>query len=200
MIKAAIFVSKDVQYEEFIYPYEKFKEAGFDVEVILAPIRKYPNPTAKNGTPLIWDKTAKEVIESGKLLYDVVFIPGGWAGEPLRLSPEVLAIVRYNIDKNNIVCSICHGTEVLLSAQNIPKYTKLTSYIGMKNDVQNAGYIYPYEDIVIDRNIITCSHYKHNEEFIKTIFGILNGKFGLRLPAPIILLDKYHYEFDYNDK
>lgn len=173
-IKAALLVAQDVQYEEFIYPYEKMKEAGLDVTVILAPKKKYPKPTAKNGTPLFWDKTAQEVVASGDMLFDIVFIPGGFAPEVMRLDPELLAIVRYNIEKNSVVAAICHGTQVLLSCRNIPNGTIMTGYPGIKHDIENAGYIYPVLDMVLDRNILTCSHYKFNEPFLKFVLDVLN--------------------------
>ncbi len=202
MIKVAIFVAQDVQYEEFEYPYEELKKAGLDVEVILAPKRKYPEPTAKNGTKLFWDKTAQEVVASGKLLYDCIVIPGGFAPEVMRLDAELLAIVRYNIDKDSIIAAICHGTQVLLSANNLPRGMKLTGYIGTKHDIENAGYIYPNEPLVVERNIITCSHYKYNPEFVDRITAVLAGRneefekervFSTKLPP-------YNNEYTWNNQ
>ncbi len=184
MIKAAILVAQDVQYEEFDYPYNQLKKVA-DVEVILAPKKKYPKPTAKDGTPLFWDKTAQEVVASGQLKYDLVVIPGGWCPEVLRLDPEIMAIVRYNIDKDSLIASICHGTQVLISAGNIPKDVPLTGYLGTKHDIQAAGYIYPDHDIYIKRNIISCSHYKHNPQFVYDIITQLEKRHKIDLMSSL---------------
>ena len=175
MTKVALLVAQDVQDEEFLHPYEEMKKHGVELDVILAPKKKYPNPTGKGGTPITYDKTAQEVVASGKLLYDAIIIPGGWAPEVMRLDAEIMTIVRYNIDKGSIIAAICHGTQVLLSAKTIPRGTWLTGYVGTKHDIQNAGYLYPDKDLVQDKNIITCSHYKHNQIFTDAIIKELNS-------------------------
>lgn len=171
MIKVAILVAQDVQYEEFAYPYEQLKKlrSHMTLDVILAPKKKYPEPTAKNGTKLFWNYTAQEIVASGQLKYDLIVIPGGFAPEVMRLDPELLAIVRYNIDKDSLIAAICHGTQVLISAGNVPKDVPLTGYIGTKHDIQAAGYKYSDYEIDIGRNILTCSHYKYNPQFIYDI-------------------------------
>lgn len=210
MIKAALLVAQDVQYEEFIYPYEKMKEAGLDVTVILAPKKKYPKPTAKNGTPLFWDKTAQEVVQSGDMKYDLVFIPGGWCPEVLRVDPELMAIVRYNIDKGSLIAAICHGPQVLLSARTLPKGMYLTGYVGIKHDIENAGYVYPLQDIMADNNILTCSHYKFNASFIQFVFNDLAIRHvGFVAPQPTEPYDgatatwslqRQSYEYNHNER
>lgn len=201
-MRLGIFVAQDLQWEEFEYPYNELKKVGLTPEVILAPKKKYPEPTAKNGTKLFWDRTTEEVVKSGDFLYDLLIIPGGFAPEVMRLDPELLCIVRYNIEKNKLIAAICHGTQVLLSARNLPKGMVLTGYKGIKHDIENAGYIYPYQDIYVDRNIITCSHYKYNQSFVANILGILKSRFP-EIPSPLPgglkhSLLPYDYEFNHN--
>lgn len=52
------------------------------------------------------------------------------------------------------VAAICHGPWMLCSAK-ILKGVKCTSFIAIKDDVENAGCIYVDEPVVVDKNIIT---------------------------------------------
>ena len=185
-MRVALFVAQDVQDEEFLHPYQEMKRAGIDLEVVLAPKKKYPNPTGKGGTPITYDKTAQEVLASGDFLYDAIIIPGGWAPEVMRLDAEMMAILRYNIDKGSIIAAICHGTQMLLSARTLPKGMYLTGYIGTKHDIENTGYIYPNCPLIAQNNILTCSHYKHNQMFTDRLLEMLDKK------------EKYESEYDHN--
>lgn len=199
MIKVAILVAHEVQDQEMLEPLEVFSKEPFQCDVILCPKKKIKNPTTKNGQPLTWTKTAEEVVKSGDFKYDLLLCVGGWAPEIIRLDKEAMCIVRYNIDSDSLIGSICHGCLILLSARTLPKGMKLTGYPASSHDIVNAGYVYPYENVVVDRNVVSCSHYKYNSIWIQTILEILTEKFPeYNLPYSKRLIKPYYKEYEYN--
>ncbi len=182
--KAALLVAQGVQDEEYIYPYYRLQEAGFDLDVILSPSIKYPNPTCKYGIPIQYNITSSADIlkwerdNSNNIVltcpYDILIVTGGWqAPEIMRLDSNILTLIQKANDQNKIIGAICHGPQVLISAKVVDK-RRMTCYTGIKDDLQNAGAIYVDQDVVEDRNFVTAPHYKNNPEFMKAILNTYN--------------------------
>lgn len=86
--------------------------------------------------------------------YDGLLVPGGWAPDKLRRFPEVMTIVRYMHEQGRPIGHICHAGWVLASA-GILKDKKVTSTVGIKDDMTNAGGIWIDEPVVVDGNIVS---------------------------------------------
>ena len=85
---------------------------------------------------------------------DVLVIPGGFAPEAMRKSPELLELVRKTYDGDGIVAAICHAGWVLAST-GIAKGKRLTCVPIIRDDVIHAGGEYVNEPVVRDGNLIT---------------------------------------------
>ena len=131
-MKALIFIEDLVDEREFIYPYFRFKEAGFEVDVAGKEIREYVGKRGFKGYPLKATITFEEALKKD---YDVVFIPGGYAPDKLRTYPEVLEIVR----KAKLIAAVCHGPRVLISAGLVKDNVPVAAYKSLKDDIENAG-------------------------------------------------------------
>ena len=46
---------------------------------------------------------------------------------------------------------------------------KATCYIGMADDLENAGAEYVDAPVVVDGNLITAPHYQNNGDFMKVV-------------------------------
>jgi len=165
--KALIITGKNVQDHEFIYPYYRLKEAGFNVIVALKDKEK---TTGILGTKIPCDDECEiisyEEIEfyDNKYKFDCLVLPGGAkCMEYLRREQLVLDCIKRFDEQKRSIFSICHGAQLLISAK-IVKGRTIAGYYSIKDDIINAGAEYS-DTIAIDKNIISASHYKHLGEW-----------------------------------
>ena len=150
MVKVAVLLEEFVEDVEFIYPYFRFKEEGFET-LAVAPERK--TYKGKKGCPHKPDKVFDEVKDT---LFDCVYIPGGYAPDRLRRYPEILEFVKRHYESGKIVAAVCHGPWVLISA-GIVKGKRVTGFFAIKDDLVNAGAIYTGKEVEVDGNLITAT-------------------------------------------
>ena len=161
MKKAVIITGPGFQDEEYIYPYYRLQEAGFTVDVATKDKESVKGKYGITAKPTI---DVKDLKESN---YDIVVLPGGHeAPDRVRQIKEVLDFVKEMYEKGKIVSTICHGPWILISA-GIVKGKKISGYIGIKDDIINAGAEYVDAPVVVDGNIISSPHYKYNGEWMK---------------------------------
>ena len=163
MKRAVIITGKGFQDEEFVYPYYRLLEAGFQVEVATPGGEVV---LGKYGVPARATMDTADLKESD---FDLVILPGGHeAPDRVRQVKEVLEFVKAMYDKGKVVGAICHGPWVCISA-GIVRGKKATSYIGMADDLRNAGAEYVVAAVVVDGNLVTAPHYKNNGDFMKAV-------------------------------
>ena len=163
MKKAVIITAQGFQDEEFTYPYYRLLEAGFEVHVATKD-----NEIAKGkyGTPA---KPNIDIFQLNEKKYDLVVLPGGYeAPDRVRQLKVVLQFVKAMYDNDKIVAAICHGPWITISA-GIMNGKKATCYVGMADDLKNAGAEYIEASVVVDNNLITAPHYDNNGDFMKAI-------------------------------
>tara|TARA_B100001123_G_C14660315_1_gene769267 strand:- start:12 stop:536 length:525 start_codon:yes stop_codon:yes gene_type:complete len=162
-----------VQDHEFIYPYYRLLEDGFKVDVSLLggiPVegilktRIPPNKDQKVISP-------EEVKVDN---YNLLILPGGAkAMEYLRQDNSILNIIKNFYEKKILIGSICHGSQLLISAK-VVKGKKISGYYSIKDDVNNAGAIYSDDAVVEDSGIISSPHYKFLGDWMKSILKKFN--------------------------
>ena len=86
--------------------------------------------------------------------YDALVIPGGGAPEQLRIDDDAVAFTREFVASGKPVAAICHGPQLLISAQVLAGRT-LTSVKTIRDDVTNARGNYVDQEVTIDGNLIT---------------------------------------------
>lgn len=170
-MKVAIFIEDFVEDVEFIYPYYRFKEEKFTVEVISTEIKVFKG---KKGCSFKSQKSIRDVDPED---YDILFIPGGYAPDRLRRYPEVLNFVRRVNELGRIIGAVCHGPWVLISA-GIIKNKKVTGFFAIKDDIENAGAIYTGNPVERDGNIFTGTDPEHMPELLKEIIKEAQRKKG----------------------
>ncbi|HHF52862.1 MAG TPA: type 1 glutamine amidotransferase [candidate division WOR-3 bacterium] len=162
MKKIAILIEDLVEEVEFLYPFYRFREEGFEIQVVGPEKRAYKG---KHGMVFNADKAIEEVKNK---LYDLIFIPGGYCPDRLRRSEEILNFVKSHYEKDKLVAAICHGPWVLISA-GITKGKKITGYFSIKDDIINSGARYVDEPAVEDGNIITAQNPASMPKMLKII-------------------------------
>jgi protease I len=135
--------------EELIYPYYRFKEAGYTVKIV-GP-QKNTEYRGKFGLPVISDLLPSEVD-----INDVaaVIIPGGFAPDKMRINEEMVRLVKDAFENCRIIGAICHGGWMLAEA-DIIKGRNVTGYKAIATDLTNAGGNYLDREVVVDKNIVT---------------------------------------------
>ena len=147
-MKALIFIADGVEDLEFFYPYYRFQEEGFSVDVA-GP--KVGNVQGKHGYSFPIKLTFSDVSASH---YDILVIAGGKAPETVRLNPDAIKITQEMFKSGKIVAAVCHGFQVIISA-GLAKGKTATCWQGIKDDLKAAGAHYEDKEVVVDGNLIT---------------------------------------------
>ena len=168
MTKAIIISGNLAQDHEFIYPYYRFLEAEFEVDVCLLegkPVKGFLGTTF----PPNKDQAVKSIDQIKVDDYKVLVLPGGVkAMEKVRQAKKIIDFISKFNEKKKIIACICSGAQLLISAK-VVKDRKIAGYYSMKDDLINAGAIYTDLPAVVDDNIITTAHYKDMGPWMKEV-------------------------------
>jgi protease I len=171
--KAVIVVGPAVEDTEFAYPYYRLQEDDFTVDVAS---NGGVDIVAKHGLPIKVNVDIKKLNPND---YDMLIVPGGLESpDRLRQIPELLQFIRTMNDSGKVIASVCHGPWVLISA-GIVRGKKMTTYVGCKDDLINAGADYQNVSVVSDGNIVTAPHFRDNAAWIKEtlrVYYAINNK------------------------
>jgi protease I len=135
---------------ELLYPLYRLAEE--DVAVTTAGTDRQPVTGKKGHGPLQVDTTVDHVAADD---FSALVIPGGFAPDKLRRSPEVLALVNAFHDAGKPIAFICHAGWVPISA-GILKGRRATSVGAIRDDMVNAGVDWVDEPTVVDANLISA--------------------------------------------
>src|SRR5262249_15500849 len=83
--------------------------------------------------------------------FDAVVIPGGYAPDRMRMRHAMVDLVRDAMQGGKLVAAICHGPQLLISANAVRGRT-LTCWPSIAVDVKNAGGLYVDKPAVEDGN------------------------------------------------
>ncbi len=144
----AILVGPDYEDLEVWYPKLRLEAAGFP-----APLVGPRGATfrGKHGYPASVEIGLDDLNHA---TLAGLLAPGGWAPDKLRRDPQVLELVRRVDAAGGLVATICHGPWILISA-GIVRGRRMTSTVGIRDDVQNAGATWVDEPVVVDGNLIS---------------------------------------------
>lgn len=167
MKTALILTGKLVQDHEFIYPYYRLQEAGFQVEVA---VRNKETVMGQLGAAKI--VPTRDITGLNPQEFDLLVIPGGAkCQEYLRQDQEALAFISKFHAAGKPIAAICHGSQMLISAK-VVKGRKVSGYYSIKDDIINAGATYLDEPAVVDGNLITTAHYKDLGPWMKATLKV----------------------------
>lgn len=171
-LRSVVITAEGFEDEEVIYPVIRLREEEFIVDIATKDA-KLVNGRLNFPLELIV-RYYGTLVDAKKLKtndYDLVLIPGGFeAPDRMRQVPEILEFVRQMNKQKKIISAFCHGPWVLISA-GIVKGKKIAGYVGIKDDINNAGAIYIDKPAVIDGNIITARHPRDMGDLMKAIFS-----------------------------
>ena len=171
MAKGTFLILAGPEYEdlEIWYPRLRVEEAGY--ETLVAGLGE-PTYRGKNGYPCPVDVHIKDVDHTRMA---GVLAPGGWAPDKIRRDKDVLSCVRAIHEAGKVVATICHGPWILISA-GIVKGRRMTSTVGIRDDLVNAGANWVDEAVVVDGNIISARVPKDLPAFGRELVRLLDSR------------------------
>ena len=170
MKKALIIAGKDVEDREFFYSLYRLNEENYHIDVAT---KDGKNAAGKAGIPIKANKSFDDIKVDD---YDLLILPGGtYFTDKMRLEQKLLEFIKEWDDKNKIIGCICHGPQLLISA-NVLDGRHVTAYWSIKDDIINAGGTYTREPFVIDKNIISAPHYDNLGEWMREVLRVFKER------------------------
>jgi len=148
--RVAILVEQEFEDRELTGPLEALRAAGATV-VLIGPTAG-SQFTGKRGDAVV---TSEVAAGSARIAdFDALVIPGGHAPDRMRMRHAMVDLARDAMDAGKPVAAICHGPQLLISANTLRGRT-LTCWPSIAIDVKNAGGLYVDKPVVEDGNLIT---------------------------------------------
>ena len=165
-MKALILSADHFEDSELLVPYYRLKEAG--VKVTVASLKRGVI-TGKQGYEVAVDETLAEVNPDD---YAILILPGGKAPAAVRKEPKALEIAKSFFARNKPVAAICHGPQILISA-DLLKGRRATCYQSVADELKEAGALYEDREVVIDDNLVTSRQPPDLPAFMREIIKLL---------------------------
>jgi protease I len=115
--------------------------------------------------------------------YDAVIVPGGKGPDKMRLNNRFAEIVSEANNKGMVIAAVCHGPQVLISA-DIVRGKTMTSWPSVRIDLKNAGANVVDKASVTDGNIVTSRWPADLPDFCAATINLLNKIQGKTTPIP----------------
>src|SRR5207244_5257509 len=165
-----------------MYPLHRIREDGYAV-VVAGPEKRIYH-LVQHDTHPEWDITVES--PGYKLAAEVAFrdikpeeyagivLSGGRAPEYLRYNEDLVRVVRYFCEKNLPVASVCHGIEILATA-NVLKEKTVTMVAKCRFDAEVCGATYVNQEVVVSGNLVTARTWHDNHAFMREYIRMLNA-------------------------
>jgi protease I len=148
--RVAMLVEDEFEDRELTGPLHTLRAAGAEVTIV-GPL----NGTAYRGKRGEASVTSTMAAGTARMEdFDALVIPGGNAPDKMRMRHAMVDLAREAMDSGKPVAAICHGPQLLISA-NVLRGRTLTCWPSIAIDVKNAGGLYVDKPVVEDGNLIT---------------------------------------------
>ena len=148
--RVAMLVEDEFEDRELTGPLEALRHAGASVSLVGAV--RGAEYRGKRGDAIV---TADLAAGGAKMAdFDALVIPGGHAPDKMRMRHAMVDLARDAMEAGKPVAAICHGPQVLISA-NVLRGRTLTCWPSIAIDVKNAGGLYVDKPVSEDGNLIT---------------------------------------------
>lgn len=179
--RIAALIGDGFEESELTEPRRALEEAGAVVTIVGIDEKALQKIRGKRGLDdgagakaeeLVADCTAED--------FDALLIPGGSSPDHIRMNKDVQRFVREFDAAKKPMFVICHGPQVLISAQ-IVRSRQLTGAHSIADDIRNAGGLYRDQPVVQDSNWITSRDPQDLPQFNRAILEKL-----AQAPAPAL--------------
>lgn len=147
--KILILTADNTEDLEFYYPFYRLTEEGYQVDVATIDGKAFK---AKHGYECKQTKALKDLRAED---YALLYIPGGKAPAELRENADVLSFVKQFAASGKPIAAICHGPQVLVSA-DLVRGKKMAAYWEVAKEIEAAGGTFSDEALAVDGQFITA--------------------------------------------
>lgn len=159
----AILATDGFEESELTVPQQALEKAGAQVEVV--SISEGPIQGMKHDKPGQRVEVDALVHEVDADDYDGLVLPGGLMNpDTLRTHDGALAFTRAFFQAGKPVGAICHGPQILISA-DLVKGRTMTAVKAVQKDLENAGAKVKDQEVVVDQGLVTSRTPKDLEAF-----------------------------------
>ena len=162
MAKVLITIGDAAEAMDTLYPVYRVQEDGYEAVVAGPEARVYP--LVMHEIPPGWDITREQPsyhLEATVAFRDVVpddydglFLTGGRAPEYIRYDPDLIRIVRHFFERDMPVASVCHGAEIVATA-NVIAGKRMATIPKCKFDIEVCGATFVDEGCVRSGNMVS---------------------------------------------
>lgn len=151
--KVAILVADGFEQMEMTKPREALDEAGAETKIVSLKSGKIQGMRhADKGDKFDVDIVVKDARPND---FDALMIPGGlFNPDALRSDQNALEFARHFFREHKPVAVICHGPQVLISA-DVVRGRKMTSWPAIQADMRNAGARWVDEEVVVNDGLVS---------------------------------------------
>jgi protease I len=153
--RVAALVGDGFEESELLEPRKALEEAGAIVTIVGVDEKSLTRIRGKKGLDEGQSVKAEELVADVTADdFDAILIPGGMSPDRLRTNKEVQRFVREFDTAKKPMFVICHGPQILISAQLVRGRT-LTGFASIADDIRNAGGLFRDQPVVSDGNWVT---------------------------------------------
>lgn len=168
---------------EVMYPYQRLREEGYDVQ-IAAPSKKklhfvvhdfepgFDTYTEKPGYSWDADLAFKDVIPAD---YVALVIPGGRAPEYIRNDADCKRIIQVFFKQEKPVAQLCHAA-LALAAAGVLKGRKTSAYPAIEPDVRAAGAEFVNSEALVDGVMVSARAWPDHPAWMREFIKVLRAK------------------------
>lgn len=180
-LRVAVIVSDGFEQAEFDGPVCALKDAGAIVEVLAEDAQHLEHIRGVNHLdPAPGTRGHKQIGQVSQQDYDMLLVPGGAVSpDTMRQSEAHLHLVKSFFDAHKPVAMICHGPWLLADAE-LARGRRLTSWPGIRRDLERAGATWVDEEVVVDDTLITSRKPADVEAFNQAIMAMLSSRKAAR--------------------
>ncbi len=151
--KVAILVADGFEQVEMTEPREALHGAGAETKIVSIKSGKVQGMNHdEKGDKFDVDLTLDSADGSD---FDALLIPGGLLNpDAMRQEESALEFARHFFEAGKPVAVICHGPQVLISADLVRDRT-MTSWPAIQVDMRNAGANWIDEEVVVDNGLVS---------------------------------------------
>lgn len=182
MPKVLLVIGDAAEAMDTLYPYFRVQEDGFEAVVAGPEARIYP--LVMHEIPPGWDITRESPSYHLKATiafrdvapeeYSGLFLTGGRAPEYLRYDPHLMEIVRHFFREQKPVAVVCHGAEIVATADVI-RGRRIATVAKCQFDVEVCGGIFVNDGCVRDGNMVSGRTWHDNHLFLAEFMRMLRA-------------------------
>lgn len=167
--KIAVVLDNLFEDVEYTSPVEALKSEGHEITVIGKETGTVKGKS--EDTEVQVDKAISDVKPED---FDALLIPGGFSPDMLRGDEQGRfgEFTKHFVQNEKPVFAICHGPQLLIDT-DLLKGKKLTSFLSVRKDLENAGATVVDEPVVVDSNIVTSRTPDDLEDFNRESLNLL---------------------------